>query len=241
MTGNANAQNNPIPPTSQPHSDQIIPDSRNAQADRARNRLLMPEIMSAPSALAMSNAHNAPSALAMPPGLAPIGQVMLGTKSVPTDRAPSAPAMPADRAPTDPAMPTDHVPTAPATPGAPIAPAGTIIVPGPIAQVFHVILGITAVQVAMTGLITIGGRSATTATTATTGTTAMTGTTSITDQAASRTRGVASIIGTRHTTGGRRITGAGRITAIPFGTRTVIATTIPFGLSGAAMFISRRP
>ena len=232
MTGNANAQNNPIPPTSQPHSARIIPDSRNAQADRARNHHLMPEIMSAPSAPAMPNAHNAPNALAMPPGLAPIGQVMLGTKSVPTDRAPSAPAMPADRAPTDPAMPTDHVPTAPATPGAPIAPAGTIIVPGPIAQV---IFGITAVQVAMTGLITIGGRSATTATTA------MTGTTSITDQAASRTRGVASIIGTRHTTGGRRITGAGRITAIPFGTRTVIATTIPFGLSGAAMFISRRP
>ena len=71
MTGNANAQNNPIPPTSQPHSARITPDSRNAQADRARNRLLMPEIMSAPSALAM------PNALAMPAGLAPIGRVML--------------------------------------------------------------------------------------------------------------------------------------------------------------------
>ena len=213
MTGNANAQNNPIPPTSQPHSARIIPDSRNAQADRARNHHLMPEIMSAPSAPAMPNAHNAPNAPAMPPGLAPIGQVMLETKSVPTDRAP-----------TDLVMPAAHN-----------ALAATIIAPGPIAQVFHVIFGITAVQVAMTGLITIGGRSATTATTA------MTGTTSITDQAASRTRGVASIIGTRHTTGGRRITGAGRITAIPFGTRTVIATTIPFGLSGAAMFISRRP
>ena len=133
----------------------------------------------------------------------------------------------AHNAPTDLALPAAHN-----------ALAATIIAPGPIAQVFHVIFGITAVQVAMTGLITIGGRSATTAMTAMTG---MTGTRSISDQAASPTRGVLSIIGTRHFTGVRRFTGAGRTTAIPSGTRTVSATTIPSGPCGITMFINRTP